>query len=44
MKATNPYPKYKILSAKWLKANLPPERFSWFAQIGLAEYRHDTYR
>ncbi|MCQ2389866.1 MAG: NAD(P)-dependent oxidoreductase [Kiritimatiellae bacterium] len=27
-KATNPYPKYKILSEKWLKANLPPERFS----------------
>ena len=25
---TNPYPKYKILSEKWLKANLPPERFS----------------
>ena len=26
--ATNPYPKYKILSEKWLAANLPPERFS----------------
>ena len=25
---TNPYPKYKILSEKWLKANLPPERFA----------------
>ena len=25
---TNPYPKYKILSEKWLAANLPPERFS----------------
>ena len=27
MKAANPHPKYKILSEKWLKANLPPERF-----------------
>jgi len=27
-RADNPYPKYKILSEKWLKANLPPERFS----------------
>lgn len=26
--ADNPYPKYKILSEKWLAANLPPERFS----------------
>lgn len=26
--ATNPYPKYKILSEKWLAANLPRERFS----------------
>ena len=26
--ATNPYPKYKILSEKWLAANLPWERFS----------------
>ena len=25
---TNPYPKYKILSEKWLAANLPRERFS----------------
>lgn len=25
---TNPYPKYKILSEKWLAAHLPPERFS----------------
>lgn len=25
---TNPYPKYKILSEKWLEANLSPERFS----------------
>ena len=25
---TNPYPKYKLLSEKWLKANLPSERFS----------------
>lgn len=25
---TNPYPKYKILSEKWLKANLPSERFA----------------
>lgn len=25
---TNPYPKYKILSEKWFKANLPSERFS----------------
>jgi len=24
----NPYPKYKILSEKWLAANIPPERFS----------------
>ena len=24
----NPYPKYKILSEKWLAANLPPERYS----------------
>ncbi len=27
-KAENPYPKYKILSEKWLAGNLPPERFS----------------
>ena len=27
-KVTNPYPKYKILSEKWLAANLPSERFS----------------
>lgn len=26
--AANPYPKYKILSEKWLAANLPPENFS----------------
>lgn len=26
--AVNPYPKYKILSEKWLAANLPRERFS----------------
>ncbi len=26
--AANPYPKYKILSEKWLAANLPRERFS----------------
>lgn len=26
--AVNPYPKYKILSEKWLSANLPRERFS----------------
>ncbi len=26
--ATNPYPKYKILSEKWLKESLPPERFA----------------
>ncbi|MCR5414970.1 MAG: NAD(P)-dependent oxidoreductase [Kiritimatiellae bacterium] len=26
--ASNPYPKYKILSEKWLAENLPPERFS----------------
>ena len=26
--AANPYPKYKILSEKWLAANLPCERFS----------------
>ena len=25
---TNPYPKYKILSEKWLAENLPPELFS----------------
>ena len=25
---TNPYPKYKILSEEWLKANLPPARFA----------------
>jgi len=25
---TNPYPKYKVLSEKWLVANLPRERFS----------------
>lgn len=25
---TNPYPKYKILSEKWLAEHLPPERFS----------------
>ena len=27
-KAKNPYPKYKILSEKWLAENLPSERFS----------------
>ncbi len=27
-KATHPYPKYKILSEKWLAEHLPPERFS----------------
>lgn len=27
-RAANPYPKYKILSEKWLAANLPRERFS----------------
>ena len=27
-KARDPYPKYKILSEKWLADNLPPERFS----------------
>ena len=27
-KARNPYPKYKILSEKWLAENLPSERFS----------------
>jgi len=27
-RASNPYPKYKILSEKWLAANLPRERFS----------------
>ena len=27
-KATNPYPKYKIMSEKWLADNVPPERFS----------------
>jgi len=27
-KVANPYPKYKILSEKWLAANLPRERFS----------------
>ena len=27
-KETHPYPKYKILSEKWLAANLPRERFS----------------
>jgi nucleoside-diphosphate-sugar epimerase len=26
--ATNPYPKYKIMSERWLAANVPPERFS----------------
>ena len=26
--AENPYPKYKIRSEEWLKANLPPDRFS----------------
>ena len=26
--AKHPYPKYKILSEEWLKASLPPERFS----------------
>ena len=26
--ASNPYPKYKILSEKWLATNLPAERFS----------------
>ena len=26
--ATHPYPKYKIRSEEWLRANLPPERFS----------------
>ena len=25
---SNPYPKYKIKSEEWLKANLPPERFA----------------
>ena len=25
---SNPYPKYKIRSEEWLKANLPPERFA----------------
>ena len=24
----NPYPRYKILAERWLKANLPPERFA----------------
>lgn len=27
-KVSNPYPKYKILSEKWLAANLPPARFA----------------
>ena len=26
--AANPYPKYKIRSEEWLKANLPPDRFA----------------
>lgn len=28
LRATNPYPKYKILSELWLRDNLPSERFS----------------
>ena len=44
MKAANPHPKCKILSEKWLKAKLPPERFSWFAKTGREECGHDTYR
>ena len=34
---TNPYPKYKILSEKWLAANLPRERFSCVTACGTAQ-------